>query len=43
MEIEAMLEPETTLIIGWISGGAVGYVLGFFMARMLYRRATWPS
>lgn len=31
-----------THIIMWISGLCVGYPAGFFMARMIYRRATWP-
>lgn len=26
----------------WISGLILGYVIGFFVARSIYRRATWP-
>lgn len=29
--------------IGWFSGVLLGYVLGFFMARMIYRSPTWPK
>ncbi len=37
-----MIGPEEALIIGVISGLAFGYPLGFLMARMIYRRPTWP-
>lgn len=37
-----MLDPETTLIIGFISGGAFGYAVGFFISRGIYRSPTWP-
>lgn len=31
------------LAIMWISGLCVGYPLGFFMARMIYRSPDWPA
>lgn len=36
-----MLDPETTLFIGIFCGLAMGYPVGFFMARTIYRR--WPA
>lgn len=30
------------LVILWGSGAVCGYVVGFFVARGIYRRATWP-
>lgn len=30
------------LIIMWFSGIACGYVVGFFVARAMYRSPTWP-
>lgn len=37
-----MLEPETTLLIGGFAGVMLGYSIGFFMARAMYRSPTWP-
>jgi high-affinity Fe2+/Pb2+ permease len=38
-----MIEPETALIIGMICGLAFGYMLGFLVARGVYRQSTWPD
>lgn len=37
-----MMQPETTLIIGFIAGGMFGYAVGFLMSRMIYRDRSWP-
>lgn len=34
---------EAAMIIMAFSGGTVGYVAGFFVARAIYRSPTWPS
>lgn len=30
------------LIIMFFSGATVGYAIGFFVARIIYRSPTWP-
>lgn len=37
------MNTEMALLIGVFCGGIIGYAIGFLMARLIYRRATWPD
>jgi uncharacterized protein YneF (UPF0154 family) len=37
-----MIGPEEALLIGIFCGMTLGYALGFFIARSIYRTKTWP-
>jgi hypothetical protein len=37
-----MMSENVLLLILWGSGALSGYVVGFFIARGIYRRPTWP-
>lgn len=38
----SIFNPETYIMIAYITGAVVGYAIGFFTARRMYRSPNWP-